>query len=948
MKDYTSMEYNQVRTWIKKRKENPTKNVTWDDLMLACKKDIKGLIDFLNSRVDEDNWPQMTVEDWQEIVNQQKTADEQTQRIERENGYALIHGAGQGNILYVPSDENSSWQTYRKGLLSDGFKESTVTEIERATLNILHRLNRETKPEQPIKGLVVGNVQSGKTANMAALMAMAADWGWNMFIVLSGTIDNLRVQTEERLFKDLHRVDSIIDWQALPKPRSNMPTIQQAKSKQFNGGNHRYFTVCLKNKARLKELILWLQEDKNTQSQMRVLVIDDEADQAGINTADVDSQDRKAINALIRNLVNGKKYDGSNSDGHFMAMNYIGYTATPYANVLNESGQDSLYPRDFISTLSVSNEYFGPQQIFGCDDTGYEGLDIVRIIDDNDLQLVQDLHKDSGAGLPESLKDAVRWFFCGIACMRYWKYNKPISMLVHTSQNTMHHDNVAEALKTWIENTSLDDYLKQCKGIWERETSKFTLQNFLDQYPDYGVDEKDLRDYPQFDCLIPQLKVLLEGTRISNIKIAEQKKPRYHNGIHLCIDNCKNNGIENDQMIRLVYPKKEVMPSTAPAFIVVGGATLSRGLTLEGLISTYFFRSVKQSDTLMQMGRWFGYRKNYELIPRLWLTKNTNSQFKFLSLLDQKLRDEIHYMATFGISPSKYGPRVLNSSSIKFIRIVAKNRMQKARDTDKDYSGASSQTFLFDNNYNVLKGNIDCTRKFLLSLGNPEEKKAINPHADNCLIWRNVSIDLVSEYLKEYKFQARQNVFNDIDTMLEWLQKMTDEDTLDKWNIVLAGISSNKATAGVWEISKGIGINKVNRTQKTKNKVAGIINMGALRVPKDIIADIDLTNVQDPVVVDRVKHFTSKYAFELREMAGLSKVPQLLIYIVDKDSKPTQKQTDGKKKTDRCPLEAKEDIVGLSLTIPGESKYNNNTATVSVLIEDLGLDQDQTDITNGD
>lgn len=93
------------------------------------------------------------------------------------------------------------------------------------------------------------------------------------------------------------------------------------------------------------------------------------------------------------------------------------------------------------------------------------------------------------------------------------------------------------------------------------------------------------------------------------------------------------------------------MPCPAPAFIVIGGATLSRGLTIEGLISTFFLRSVGQADTLMQMGRWFGYRKKYELLPRLWITDKTRQQFAFLATLDQELRDEIQYMDLTGRSP---------------------------------------------------------------------------------------------------------------------------------------------------------------------------------------------------------------------------------------------------------------------------------------------------------
>lgn len=940
--EYTDIVFDQVRAWIRKKREHATKPASWDDLLLACKKDEDALIAFLEARTDDDDWPKMSVNDWQAIVRQQESAEAETIRFGIESGAAIIHGENQNNTVNISLDEQSSWQSYKHGLLDNGFKKETVNEIERATLSILRRLSLDTTQTETIKGLVIGNVQSGKTANMAALMAMAADCGWNMFIILSGTIDNLRKQTEDRLFGDLNKTNCRIAWQALDHPSSRVAKILKANAMRFNDRNHCYFTVCLKNKARLKELMLWLQEDINVQGQMKVLVIDDEADQAGINTADVDSNERKAINALIRNLVNGKTWNGGDCNGHFQAMNYIGYTATPYANVLNEFGPDTLYPKDFIATLSVSNEYFGPQQIFGCEDSGYEGLDIVRIIPEDELEYCKILHKNPNEDIPNSLANSICWFLCGVACMRVWKYKKPISMLVHTSQKTDHHANVASAIEEWINSYSIEEFIEECRSVWENETQKFSLEDFLEQYPDYGIEPAKIKDYPTFDSIKDELIILLDGTRISNIPISDKKKPRYHNGIHLCVDNCKNNGIDNDMMIRLMYPEKENMPSPAPAFIVVGGATLSRGLTIEGLICTYFIRSVKQSDTLMQMGRWFGYRKSYELIPRVWMSQSTESQFKFLALLDQRLRDEIHFMDTFGVSPSKYGPRVMNSPRMSFIRIVAKNRMQKAQDTERDFSGASSQTQLFDNNVEILKSNLDCTRDFLIQLGMPEVTKPCNSHAENCKVWRNVPFDKISSYIKSYKFQERQSVFKDLDAMLEWIQKMTDENTIENWNVVLTGVNDNKAEHGKWEVQPNVFVNKVTRTQKTTNKLDGIINLGALRVPKDIIADIDLDTITDTDVHSKIKHFQSKYAFELREKAGLSKTPQLLIYIVGKDSTPSRPTKS------RCALEAKDDVVGLSLTIPGESKYSNNTATVSVLIEEMGINNSRTDIDDED
>jgi len=225
--EYTDIEFDDVRVWIQKKRNNPQKPASWDDLMLACKKSENELIVFLDTKVEDDDWPRMSINDWKEIVIQQKKAEEETIRFGIESEAAIIHGDYQNNIVRISQDKRSSWQTYKKGLLDGGFKQQTVSEIERASLSILRRLSLDTSSTKPIKGLVIGNVQSGKTANMAALMAMAADCGWNMFIVLSGTIENLRKQTENRLFEDLNKPNCRINWYPLDHPSSRVSRIRK-------------------------------------------------------------------------------------------------------------------------------------------------------------------------------------------------------------------------------------------------------------------------------------------------------------------------------------------------------------------------------------------------------------------------------------------------------------------------------------------------------------------------------------------------------------------------------------------------------------------------------------------------------------------------------------------------------------------------------------------------
>ena len=929
MADFSLPIFDQHRQWIRNARVNANKS--WDEIFLGCSTNEEGLKKFLYNQVIMNFWKEVSCEEWKELVQLEKEAAEQTRQIDFLSGYAMIYNFGEENDTRISTDQNSAWQLYRKKLLSDGFKKDTVDQMERTTSRILKKLSNDTTNIEPVKGLVIGNVQSGKTANMAALMAMAADCGWNMFIILSGTIENLRQQTQNRLLSDLNCPGNL-NWIGLEHLRKKPALGQRAQDLHFEeSSKQRYFTVCLKNPGRLRGLLQWLQSDINKQRQMRILVIDDEADQAGINTADVNSSTIRTINKLIRNLVNGKNEKGEEVNNKYCAMNYIGYTATPYANILNESGQDSLYPRNFIATLSVSKEYFGPQQIFGLEggDYDYDGLDIVNIIDDYDLQAIKDIHEDGSLFVPHALQDAICWFICCVSCMRIWNYKKPISMLIHTSQKTEHHGNVARAVKEWISSQDINELILKCEKVWIEEINKFSFEKFRKQYKDYDRKDEEINRYPDFKQLIPQLEILLR-TEVSNIPLDEKEDLSYHEGIHMCVDNCKNNGINDDGMyVRLAYPTSNNMPSPAPAFIVIGGATLSRGLTIEGLISTFFLRSVSQADTLMQMGRWFGYRRGYELLPRLWITSKTNDQFKFLSSLDQELRDEIHDMETLGKSPAQYGPRVKNTPKASFIRITAKNRMQSAKPAEMDFSGSFNQTYLFDNDSEILQNNILAVEEFIRSLGVNEKHKDCNTHAKNTIIWRNIDFSKVKIFLKKYIFNQRLSVFNDIDSVISWIEKITAEGKLDTWNVVLAGKESNHNS--VWESPVG-SINKVSRTRKKpKNELDTIINIGVLRDPKDIIADIDLDGKSQDIV-DMVTKFESKSVKKIRSLAGLETTPQIIIYMIDKNSKTHSES--------RMNLEAVEDIVGLCMNIPGGKRGTDYTAKVSIKLQNDIFDDD--------
>ena len=157
---------------------------------------------YFEGRIRYDDWPKDSQSAWPDAVEYIRSEEEKIKKIDEEVLHSKVMSSGTTNLLTVPLEAHSSWQIYRSKLINDGF--SNIDIIERECLSILQHLSTETDPDYPVKGLVAGYVQSGKTANMAGLISMAADYGWNLFIILSGTIDNLRVQTRDRLYNDLH------------------------------------------------------------------------------------------------------------------------------------------------------------------------------------------------------------------------------------------------------------------------------------------------------------------------------------------------------------------------------------------------------------------------------------------------------------------------------------------------------------------------------------------------------------------------------------------------------------------------------------------------------------------------------------------------------------------------------------------------------------------------
>ena len=909
-----NVEYDACRQWIK-RKRN--KGNTWESICFACKKSEQELKQFLTDRIEEDDWPEkINVDLWKQLVEAMEEAEKKKIQLQNATRMAELHNKSENNEEFVPEDEYSCWQLYKKHLKENkDFSDEAIQMIEDASIAVLKRLSINTVETGPVKGLVIGNVQSGKTANMAALMAMAADWHWNFFIVLSGTIESLRKQTQNRLHKDLKH-DGNLTWTQLDHlSKKHSPTGQRLCDLYLQeSSNQRYMTVCLKVKSRLEDLIEWIEADQTNIKNLKVLVIDDEADQAGINTGDVYSDsERKTINRLILNLVHcrnkkAKSNDDNTYTSHYQAMNYISYTATPYANCLNEIGEETLYPKNFIRTLSLTRAYFGPNKFFQIQDADSDQrLDIVRNIPEADVDLVKALHAYEGNELPESLKNAIKWFICSAAVMRFYDYKKPVSMLIHTSQKQIHHEAIAESVKDWLKSNKTK-LPQECQKIYTEEIKRFSKKDFRRSFPDYEHPDEEIWDYPDYAQINKYVVELL--SEITSIMMDDDSELVYSRGIHLCIDNCANNGLKDDGThLRLAYPddNNPNKPNYASAFIVIGGNTLSRGLTLEGLVSTFFLRSVKQADTLMQMGRWFGYRQNYELLPRVWLTKETVNKFDYLTDVDQDLREQIYQMSLYGKTPEEFSVALLTSPKAISMNLTTKKKMQMAEAAAVDFSGMDTQLTVYSKDDAAQKNNLAVMEAFIDGLGLCRESQSTKGY----YIWEGIPFETIKEefFDKGFIVPKTSNSFQQIELMTDWINERTEKGEFLKWNVILCGVNKDNIPKDkIWRSGKGISIGKINRSCKTDS--GDRVNIGVLSGKRDYLADITRNMLNDlewnQMISD--KNISNNYK-EYREHAQVSNIPLFLLYVIDKNSQPVR--------GDRKPLNVKNDLVGITMVIPG-------------------------------
>ena len=792
--------------------------------------------------------------------------------------YARLLDDVKGNRWYTGPLEamDKHWPPLKLAIEKDMGKE-VAEAVDDASTKIVSLLSDPGVHGLSKRGLVLGYVQSGKTANYSAVCAKGADAGFRLFIVLSGIHNSLRSQTQVRMDKDLiaHYPDP---WVKLTNQEEDFGRVQEGAG-LLSARELRNLVVIKKNASRLQRMVDWLESiHENIRRACPVIIIDDEADQATPNSQAARNEVSK-INQLTRRIFQ-----------LLPTATYIGYTATPFANVLiDPNAEDDLYPGDFIIDLPRPDAYFGSEKLFGREQLGDEeqpvdGYDIIRTIGSEDIGLISDslgsaVTDVARSNLPASLLEAIGWFVLSVAARWQRGQHKHTSMLVHTSHRVLLHDDMFHLVKSCLNVIAREDVPEHSlEAQWLSETARFPSEQFG-------------RKTPTFEDLSPFINQVFESVKV-------------------LIDN----GSSHD---RLNYETDE--PQTV---IAVGGQTLSRGLTLEGLTVSYFLRTSRTYDTLLQMGRWFGYRIGYEELPRVWMSREMQGNFRDLATIEQEIRNDIKRYTAENITPMQFGLRIRQHPTMA---ITAASKMHFADEVRVSYAGSRKQTFRFDNHdHSLQENNIRVTNELVDAISDAgiaftEKENSRNKKTGKWLA-REVPSDLIIRFLEQFDV-AEEHGDLQPELTVGYLNSRNDA-AAKTWNVAIMGSSMRKLKdhngvefeTGTMDLGLPAPVVTVNRAP-LNNTDERCANIKALMSAPDRYIDLDI-----PISA------RSSDAAEETRLLYSNGIGLLLLYPISGRSRPTVKIAPGGRST-RKPFDNPMDMIGMGIVFPDYPGVNGERST---------------------
>jgi hypothetical protein len=689
------------------------------------------------------------------------------------------------------------WNRLKRYYLEKGvLPPNVVATLDTDTDEILdYSGNPETEEFWPRRGMVMGHVQSGKTTNYSALICKAADAGYKIIILLAGITNLLRQQTQERLDETFIGKKSV--FQAIAQEplsiinysdRRRFPAYGTSRDRDFlkaaastygvslSSLNEPIIFVTKKNKTTLGRLRDWLKEQNLTNKiNDPLLLIDDEADNASINT-EADPKRVTAINGSIREILS-----------LFNRSTYIGYTATPFANIFidpeseHDMLEDDLFPRHFIKALEAPSNYSGATRIF--QESGDLRLPMVRTVDDfNDILPLKHKRDHDISVLPGTLAQAIRVFLLtrGIRVLR-GDANKSCSMMINVTRFNDVQELICGLVYQYVDLLKNSIVVNSGLGVHAAQDANMNelKSTYEEEFLSCGFSFLEI------------LKVLPSAVSSITIRTVNMR------GGVLDYSHYKDTGLH---------------------IIAIGGLALSRGLTLEGLTVSYILRNASASDTLMQMARWFGFRPGYEDICRLYLPEQSCDHYEFITDAIEELRSEINRMKQLRLTPIDFGLRVRHDPTA--IRITAANKMRTATKMTvaQDYSGRHLEGWALYNDDAINRNNLTQVQKLIGILGEVEETDV------KTLLWRNKDASIVFQLLQSFKFPEVHPDLGPItgnrSLFLDYFSDRLNAD-LAKWDVALP-LPENKGMETV-DIIPG---------QKLfiRSRKAGIVARGIYRI----------------------------------------------------------------------------------------------------------------------
>jgi hypothetical protein len=805
-------------------------------------------------------------------------------RAKVQAGGPPIIAAGPDSWYAGPGQKDRFWPALKRQFEADNWPEDRIQSVDRASSTVVAHTPRPDGPAWNAKGLVVGYVQSGKTTNFTSVIAKLADVEYKMIIVLSGIHNGLRRQTQVRLDEHLRDLNPD-NWMTMTGESQDFIKPTQDASAVLTAGPT-VLAVVKKNVAILRRVIRWLDTPNGRKAleSSPVLVIDDEADQASVATG--------RINPLIRKLL-----------GLMPRSTYVGYTATPFANVFIDPTQEDLYPKTFILNLPRPEGYFGPEKIFGRDaaegevfDDGDDGpkgppdgYDMVRTVPEDDVPLLRPGGKESAVDfiptMTDEVVDSVHWFWLATAARRARGDSEHSTMLIHTSVKIAVHESFRSPLED-LQAAALKGLesgdptvLDRWRNHWEKESSCVPAE-------DFG------RTQNTFDEVLEHLPAVVEATRI-------------------VLDNFRSQD-------RLDYSQPSVVA------IAVGGNTLSRGLTLEGLVVSLFVRGATAYDTLLQMGRWFGYRTGYEDLPRIWMTPPLTAAFRHLATVEHEMRDDIDRYQRENLTPTQLAVRIRTHPAL---RITAK--MGAAQPAYVSYAGRRLQTRYFcTQEREWLDRNLQATDALLRE---SLRYSTVEP-LESAYLVRNVSVSLIKNFLSHYQVH-QESPDLDPTMMIRYIDKQLEADapTLEKWSVAVVVSDGPETEIG------GLSVRTVIRSQLNDN-IAARADIKTLMSKQDRALDLGLSAVA-------ARKEPESALVELRNKDSVHHDRGLLVlYAIDPKSNPRDPDPrPGGLPPARVALDAVGVVIGMGVVFPGNAQQRNRIQATHVAVDLSDVESDEVD-----